>query len=659
MKNQAISKDRKSARKLLKLLENLVNDRILQHGDFAYALWLYERQDEHDAGVLLAAAHLCSLTRKGHVGASIPVHINPKTSNVGPQIPLFDSENPGAVLRENKKFIETLVQKMPRSLEKSAVIGSKESARYPLILDKNHLYFQRYWNYETTIAGLLKMKATEVPEPVDWKRALEIINKLFSQNINRPDWQKTALWISLKKHLLILSGGPGTGKTYTLIRLVALHYLLNNEAGHPLPKVALAAPTGKAAARINESITQSIAELYEVVPNKLVDHLPTEAETIHRLLGTRRNHPEFRYNRDQPLPHDMVVVDEASMVDIALMTKLLEALKPKCRLILIGDKDQLASVEAGSVLGDICSLPGAPTAVSRINQFSNGFFSEAGNEAAFQMDEDRPALKKPLLDGMVELEESRRFKNSPEIGQLARAVNANSAERALTLLRKGKNVRIEEQASKERILSALGKQDYVQEEFVKSNADQLFRAWRSFQTLCAHRRGPGSSSEINRAMDRRMKVRIEHANGYRTSQVEWYAGRPVIVTANLYELQLFNGDIGLTVRDPENENRLSICFEHLERENGEKYRFIRPAKLVHYKSAWALTVHKSQGSEFNEVQFILPDQLSPVMTRELIYTALTRSKNRFRVWGKATILGKAIGQKIQRTGALSNRLWGS
>jgi len=234
MKNQTTIEDRKSAQKLLKLLEGLVNDRILEHADFAFALWLYERQDEHDASVLLAAAHLCSLTRNGHVGASIPVYINPKTSKGNHRIPLFDSENPGAILQDNKIFIKKLVQQMPRSLEYSAVVGSKDSVSFPLILDKNHLYFHRYWNYETTIAEQLEKKATEEPEPVDWNRALEIINKLFDQNNNRPDWQKTALWISLKKHLLILSGGPGTGKTYTLIRLVALHYLLINEAGDAL-----------------------------------------------------------------------------------------------------------------------------------------------------------------------------------------------------------------------------------------------------------------------------------------------------------------------------------------------------------------------------------------------------------------------------------------
>ena len=656
----------KTARELLDWLEKLVDENVLEYGDFTYPLWLYERKSEHNPSVLLAVAHLCSLTRKGHVGAKLPIHYQPVSnkSDIEQQIALFDNPNM-ALLNQNlgtgnKKLPESLVKNAPHALQESSVIGSPESADYPLILDKSHIYFQRYWNYETTIAKLLKKKAGERSKPVDEERAWQLINELFSQNDIYPDWQKIALWISLKKKLLILSGGPGTGKTYTLIRLVALRYVLNSEADEPLPQVALAAPTGKAAARINESITQSIAELHSLVPNELLHQLPTKAQTIHRLLGSRHNHPEFRYNRENVLPHDILVIDEASMVDIALMAKLMEALKPGAQLILIGDKDQLASVEAGSVLGDICSLPDALEGASGINQFSKNIFSEMSDSNAFLPIEEQTTTEQPLLDCMVELKESRRFKKSPEIGQLAEAVNQNKPDDALRLLRNGEYIFLEQDATQQHLLTVIESQGYLKQDFETSNAGELFRAWRTFQTLCAHRRGPGSSSEINRALDRRMLATKNMAtiNQQRNNyQAEWYPGRPIMITANLYELNLFNGDIGITVSDTEHENQLSVCFEKSNHEKGEKFRFLSPAKLTHYESAWALTVHKSQGSEFGEVQLVLPDQLSPVLTRELIYTALTRSKNRFSVWGREDIFKKAIRQKIVRTGALLSRLW--
>jgi len=634
--------------KLFELLEKLVHSGPLEPVDIALPRWLHNRLNEDDSVVLAAAAHLSALTRQGHVGAKIPVGEN--------NIPRFAAEKPLDLTSGETELLDEWTQKIPVALENSGIVGSADDLKHPLIYDSGYLYFQRYQRYESTLAGMLLEKSTQPMPAFDEHEAVEWIDKLLPADADWDgiDYQQLAMWMALKKRLLILTGGPGTGKTYTLIRLVALRFLLRENSKHSLPSVALAAPTGKAAARINESIAESMTGLDKMLPDRVLQHLPTQAQTIHRLLGTRRNHPEFKHTSKNPLQHDIVVIDEASMVDIGLMTKLMEALKPGSQLILIGDKDQLASVEAGSVLGDICTPFDAEHNRFEVNRFSTGFRNEVSASSLMVLPETDTTNSSPVMDCMVQLERSRRFENSPGIGKLAAAVNSNKADETLKLLQKELNIAISESKGPDDLQIKLDNWNYLRQSFEKGNAAEFFAAWESFQILCAHRRGTRSVNAINRLIDNKLsKNGLENNNN---QPVEWYAGRPIIITQNSYELDLYNGDIGITVQNPENDDALQVCFP-ARGEPDNAYRFISPAQLSDYQSAWALTVHKSQGSEFDEVLLMLPDETSPILTRELVYTALTRSKQKFAVWAKNTILREAITRNIQRTGALGERIW--
>jgi exodeoxyribonuclease V alpha subunit len=628
---------------LLDLLDQLRLERILEPADVELPRWLHQRLDETDPAVLLAAAHLSSLTRQGHVGTRIPIQTD--------EIPLFGEADWSKKLAPaDHQQIQSLLKQLPESLHNSALVGSPTDAKHPLIMDLGYLYYQRYWMYEDTLADLLMEKARQPLPDFDAGQASEWITTLLPDNPQpeASNWSRIALWIALRRHLMILTGGPGTGKTYTLVRLMALRLLLVQSSGTEL-NIALAAPTGKAAARINESIGQSLDELRSDLPDEVITQLPKEAQTIHRLLGTRRNQPEFRHNRENPLPHDMVIVDEASMVDIALMSKLLEALKPEAQLILLGDKDQLASVEAGSVLGDICS----PTDVNATEGIGLNHFSQAVAEEIRQASISKPPEVVPegteseFLDVMVQLTFSHRFKDAPDIGILADLINQGAAEEALQHVGQSEVTRLEHPDQLRDVLAFCSSWSYTQADFTADRAEHLFEAWTDFQVLTAHRKGALSSSSVNRLLDQWMRSRQQWGE-----QSTWYPGRPIMITENNYELKLFNGDIGLTVRDSENPDNLRIAFD-----TPEGIRLIAPAQLSSYESAWALTVHKSQGSEFDEVLLVLPDRPSPILTRELVYTALTRARSKFTVWSKADLFKQAVQQRIQRTSALGERLW--
>lgn len=341
------------------------------------------------------------------------------------------------------------------------------------------------------------------------------------------------------------------------------------------------------------------------------------------------------------------------------MTKLVEALKPGAQLILIGDKDQLASVEAGSVLGDICQpLPGNSDQESLyVNMFSSEFATELRRTSLAGLPEASIIEDSAgLLDCMVELTRSRRFENAPDIGTLAEYVNNNKGQKAVEHLQSADEVSIALPAYLGEIRDRCKRWEYVDQEFTLDRAADLFRRWSQFQILTAHRRGHRSASAVNQLMEDWM--RREKAGYLLSEEANWYPGRPVIVTENNYELKLFNGDIGLTVRDPDREGQLRVVFEKRAEGEGESpYRTVAPAQLTRFEPAWALTVHKSQGSEFGEVLLIMPDRLSPVLTRELVYTALTRSRRRFTVWSESELFKKAVRQRIHRTSALGERLW--
>jgi len=624
-------------------LDSLRHDGILDVTDHSFAHWLHTRLGEKHPAVLLAAAYLSNLARNGHVGCPIPLPAGIKK--------LLKLDTISEITPE---LLESGHSEMAEAVRNSGCVGRVSDPKHPLIFDRNFLYFHRYWMYEYSLSVWFSQKAIQPHFEIDPAQPVHYIEMLFEDTPRKdtPQWQKLALWMALQRKLLILTGGPGTGKTYTLIRLVAIQLLLHSDAGDPPPRVALAAPTGKAAARINESIRKNTTALNGVLSDKLFAHLPMEAQTLHRLLGTRRYKTEFRHHADNPLPHDIVVVDEASMVDIGLMTKLTEALKPDAQLILIGDKDQLASVDAGSVLGDLCS----PAENVPVNLFTESFCSRVETAGLIPPPSDLPLSTRPLTDCIVQLEENYRYGEDSELGNLARFVNGNQPEKALNLLKNGQNITLITSSPYQTLIEEFNAWPFTRFDMAKTHSHELFEAWRSFQILCAHRHGPQGIHQINGILDRHMQ-KLRQKTDIPVNK-DWYPGRPIMITTNDYELNLFNGDIGITVPHPDQPGQLAVCFESNNPDEGKsQFRYLSPALLARYESCWAITVHKSQGSEFKNVALLLPEQVTPVITRELIYTALTRSRKRFNLYATPQIFKKAIGQSVFRSGALQERLW--
>jgi exodeoxyribonuclease V alpha subunit len=447
--------------------------------------------------------------------------------------------------------------------------------------------------------------------------------------------------VAALKRFTVISGGPGTGKTTTVVRILAL---LLEQAAAPL-RIALAAPTGKAAARMQEAIRAS-RETLPVDPG-VRDAIPVEATTIHRLLGVRPGSVTFRRDRDDPLPVDVLVVDEASMVDLALMAKLVRAVPRAARLILLGDKEQLASVEAGAVLGDICGdSPG----------FSPGFgrrVVEATGQDLADLAGAAPHDEGPRIrDAVVQLTRSYRFGRDSGIGRLARLVNQGDGPGALDLLMGGACADIAWRSLESprdlpprlaEVAAPLGAH------LVARTPEAALAALDRFRVLSAHRVGPYGVDALNEQIAACLEAR-----GALHSRNLWYHGRPVLVTANDYNLQLFNGDLGITLRDAAADGTLRVFFRAAD----GRPRGLPPARLPEHETAFAATVHKSQGSEAEEIVLILPGQASPVMTRELVYTAVTRARTRVELWGTRAVLEAALGRRLARSSGLRDALWG-
>jgi exodeoxyribonuclease V alpha subunit len=506
------------------------------------------------------------------------------------------------------------------ALLESPVVGRAGDYR-PLVLDDaGRLYLYRYWNYERAVAADLLSRARTAPEGFDPDVLREGLARLFPPLSGEMDWQKEAAAAAVSRRFCVISGGPGTGKTTTVIKILCL--LIEQSKGGKPPRIALAAPTGKASARLQEAIRAG-KEGIDADP-AIRANLPEETSTLHRLLGARPDSTQFRYHRDNPLPVDALIVDEASMIDLALLAKLLRALPPKARLILLGDKDQLASVEAGAVLGDIC-----------------GGDTKPSGDAS------------PLQGGIVLLQKSHRFGDQSGIGQLARAVRLGQAKEAVGLLGKGAcDLHWQTPGPLAAIARNIeaGFRDYLLHIREGADAGAIFAAFNRFRVLCAHRAGPAGVESLN---DRIIEV-LERA-GLLHPRQRWYAGRPVMITRNHPALGLFNGDIGIARPDPASENELKVFFESPD---GGVRKF-SAARLPDHETAFAMTVHKSQGSEFERVLFLMPETVSPVLTRELIYTAITRARREMTIVCSETVFAEAVRRRVERASGLRDALWTS
>uniref|UniRef100_UPI0040577C36 exodeoxyribonuclease V subunit alpha n=1 Tax=Candidatus Electronema sp. TaxID=2698783 RepID=UPI0040577C36 len=508
----------------------------------------------------------------------------------------------------------------------------------PLILDRhNRIYLSRFHQAEERIASGLLCRA-KVDTPADAEAAWPLLQQLFrEQHLDRlgggPDWQQAAAAMALIKPLLVISGGPGTGKTYTAARIIALLQSLHN-GGRPL-RVALAAPTGKAAARLDESIRAARQSL----PEGLGRALPEHAQTLHRLLGARPGSEAFRYNRDNPLAVDLLLVDEASMIDLLLTDALLEALPPNARLILLGDRSQLASVEAGSLFADLCGS-GEPA-------WSEPLRARLGQLTGQEL----PPAPEPgglLADSCVLLRTGHRFQGESGIGSLAAAVNSGSVEAAEEALAAGlPDLEFAECAGRER-------EAWLRTQLLRgfrgiseaASLEAAFAAMEQFRLLCAVHKGPNGTEGINSLA----AAVLRQAGLISSRETEWHQGRPLIILHNQYDLQLFNGDTGLLWLD--RDGRLKAWFR---RADGRLHP-VSPSLLPEHETAYAVTVHKAQGSEFEQVLLLLPEEESRVLSRELLYTGITRARRRLILCADRRMLAAAVRLRTKRHSGLAEKL---
>ena len=526
----------------------------------------------------------------------------------------------------------------------------------PLVLDGGRFYLRRYWRDETVVAASVRERALarrEVdPGPVrPWLDVLFTSPRAPSEE-QRPDWQKLACAIALRGAIAIITGGPGTGKTYTVARLLALLFATAPDAARQ--RIALAAPTGKAAARLKQSIDKALGELADRVggalPLRELTARMGAARTLHSLLGARPDTRAFAHHRGNPLDVDVLIVDEASMVHLEMMAALLDALPSGATLILLGDKDQLASVEAGAVLGDLC-------AEAQAGHYDAATLDYARAASGEEIPAQYAGAGGALAQQTVMLRHSRRF--GGPIGRLALAVNAGDVDGAVAVLREkdGDDAPLHwiEHAHQHHLLQLAGDGYRPYLELLRAGPGADYEDWvravlhsfESFRILCAVREGEWGVQGLNDAIEQRLATAGLIARGG-----DWYVGRPVMVTRNDYGTRVFNGDIGLALADPARPGSLRVYF--LE---GEEVRSVLATRLRHVETAFAMTVHKSQGSEFAHTVLALPKEGGAVLARELVYTGITRASRRFTLTTPApAVLGEAILRRTHRASGLRDMI---
>ncbi|HVE45388.1 MAG TPA: exodeoxyribonuclease V subunit alpha [Acidimicrobiales bacterium] len=539
--------------------------------------------------------------------------------------------------------------------------GGDQHPDRPLRLAGTLLYLDRYWREEALVAGELLTRAEDAAEGVDGVVLREGLARLFRAPdvAERPtDLQRLAAAASVLRRFSVVAGGPGTGKTTTVARILALLHEQAAAAGMPPPLVALAAPTGKAAARLEEAVHQEAATLdvSDAIRDRL---LAMEASTLHRLLGWRPgNRSRFRHHRWNRLPHEVVVVDETSMVSLSLMARLVEAVRPAARLVLVGDPEQLASVEAGAVLGDIV---GPATGGLLVREPARRLLAEATGQAV-------PASGPPagagagIGDGIVVLRHVHRFGGG--IAALAEAVRTGDVEAAVALLAAppdgltwidadlADSTRPAGGAAGAAIepvrAAAVEAAQNVVTAARAGRGREAIAALGAFRILCAHRHGPYGVATWMQRVERWLAAGTDAFAG----EGEWYPGRPLLVTENDYGLRLYNGDTGVVVADAAGSGRVSAVFER----RGELLE-LSPTRLSAVDTVHAMTIHKSQGSQFDTVVVLLPDPTSPILTRELLYTAVTRARQGLILAGTEEAVRAAVGRPIARASGLRDRLW--
>jgi exodeoxyribonuclease V alpha subunit len=528
-------------------------------------------------------------------------------------------------------------------LAASPVVGAPGDYR-PLVLDRpgRRLYLYRYWQYERRLVDGLLERATARPEVFDPDLFRDGLARCFPGPgpAGEIDWQKAAALAALTRRISLITGGPGTGKTFTASRIIRL--ILEQQPG---AAVYLCAPTGKAATRLQTAMADARREMVAAGAG-WPEKFPQDVYTIHRLLGASDTDFGFRYHEDRPLPADVVVIDESSMVSLSLMAGLFAALDKSARVILLGDKNQLASVEAGAVFGDIC---GAAAAAGRFSENFAAAYHAAVGEAL-------PAAVRGgsggLSDCLVELKQNYRFPAGSPLDAVSRAVNRGDGDEACRLMAGDTSAMVvrRDLPAKAELAERLGPTAMVFWDGLgrAATAEEALAALEDFRILCALRQGPYGVENVNRLVEQALA-----RQGLIDPRERFYRGRPIMIIRNDYSQRLFNGDVGIIWRTADG-NRLA-CFP----DPAGRLRTISPLRLPPHETVFAMTIHKSQGSECDRLLMVLPDQVSPLLTRELIYTGLTRARRQVTVWADAAVFKAAVQARLSRRSGLRDALGGA
>ena len=687
---------------MLKRLQTLTKQGGLRQLDYQFAKFvaLHSPQSQQDLAALMAALVSYELG-KGHVCIQLDQlrvqHLFGLSSRLS--VALVDG------LPELTQWAPLLSQ-----FDVVANVQSQGLQASPLVFDHGRLYLNRYWQFEQTVAKRIVDMATNYGQVTQWQDQQlslmhQALNDLFQPsyghlyhalqgatdakqrqkitcdylNIVTPqqldwmaidnvlqqaqqitdlqpldslvpttnclNWQKVAAAMALTRQFAVISGGPGTGKTTTVAKLLAALVMQAN--GEHKPNIMLVAPTGKAAARLTESIGTAIKSL--AVPQAIKDLIPTQSSTLHRLLGSIPNRVEFRHHKDNPLHLDVLVVDEASMVDLPMTARLLDAMPQGAKLILLGDRDQLASVEAGAVLGDICSFA------------TQGYSAQQGQLLSqltgFDLHSNNIGLS-VVTDCLCMLQKSYRFHALSGIGQLAKAINLGKPAQVNKVFQQGFKDIHHYPLGVETYVSMINQVvtfylDYLDAIKIDKTPAEVLKAFANVRLLCALREGDFGVVGLNQ----RIEKELTHRGRISPNDETWYVGRPIMITRNDHALGLFNGDIGMTMLEPEGDSdggrrRLRVYFEMPD----GTVRGILPSRIPEHEVVYAMTIHKSQGSEFADTVMVLPAEYTPILTRELIYTGITRAKSRLYLYAPMDIITKTVQVRTERASGLAQLL---
>ncbi|RPF09488.1 DNA helicase/exodeoxyribonuclease V alpha subunit [Vibrio crassostreae] len=709
---------------LMDVLQFLADKGSIRQLDYQFARFIAQQATSYPQEIGFLAGVLSHELGKGHICTQlIQQHTTgpAQTADLAQLLGLYGE----TALQLNQKLlgIDWLAV-----LQSSNLVGATNDCVKPLMFDGQRVYLQRYWNYEVVLADTLNRLSKPVEFNIEQKKALtETLNQLFARSyhflfnalakaeasqqtsqvlrqqlvcdhldiVNEQaldwgaidqaiiqakqvtdldvldslvplsaclNWQKVAAAVALSRRFAVISGGPGTGKTTTVTKLLSAMVEQSLSQGKT-PTIKLVAPTGKAAARLTESIGKAIEQL-PLAP-EVKANIPTESSTLHRLLGAIPNRAEFRHNRRNPLHLDILVVDEASMVDLSMMYKLVDALPEHARLILLGDKDQLASVEAGAVLGDICSFnsTGYSTVQGNLIAEMTGFDAIVNTQQA-----KAGAVNPPeIADSLCMLQKSYRFDARSGIGQLAKAINNGSANQVDQVFAKGfgdiENHPLSNDSYNLMLRTLvheygayLNRMNVPLEELEtqEARAKSVLDLFSQCRLLCSIREGDFGVKGLNHRIERALAAR-RLVNPHNDEL--WYHGRPVMVTRNDHGLGLYNGDIGICMLEsdssqPDSSPRLKVYFELPD----GSVKAVLPSRVPDHETAYAMTIHKSQGSEFDLTLMILPPDFSPILTRELIYTGITRAKKQLMMFSDTNVLKRGIKVKTERVSGLGSRL---